>query len=102
MSLLLQSILDGYASGLIVEIAIGFTVLEMAALLLWHRLTGRGLAPPDYLLNLVAGLCLMLALRAALSSVWEWMAVCLIASGVAHLSDLLLRARQKRNVQSLR
>jgi len=102
VSLLAQSILDGYASGLFVDIAIGFRVLEMMALLLWHRLTGRGLAPPDYILNLVAGLWLMLALRSALSSVWEIMALCLIAAGVTHLSDLVLRAQRKRNAAGLR
>ena len=102
MNLLPQSILDGYASGLIVDIAIGFTVLELAALLLWHRLTGRGLAPSDFAINLLSGLLLMLGVRSAMAAMWEVMALCLITAGLAHLSDLVLRARRKRNTPSLR
>lgn len=102
MSLLPQSILDGYASGLIVNIAIGFTVLEMAGLLLWHRVTGRGLAPDDYVLNMLSGLFLMLGVRSSLASMWVAMALCLIAAGMVHLSDLVLRMRRKRSAASLR
>jgi len=50
----------------IANIAIAFTLLEGTALLLVHRLTGHGLEPKDYLLNLMAGFFLMLALRAGL------------------------------------
>jgi hypothetical protein len=91
-----QSLWDAYASGWVVNVAIGFTLLELVALLAWHRMTGRGLAPHDYVLNLLSGLCLMLALRAALFSFWAGVALCLIAAGVAHLSDLFARARRKR------
>jgi hypothetical protein len=90
-----QSLWDAYASGLVVNIAIGFTILELMALLAWRRMTGRGLAPQDYVLNLLSGLCLMLALRSALFAFWAGVALCLIAAGVAHLSDLVLRARRK-------
>lgn len=92
-----HSVWDAYASGLVVNIAIAFTVLELLALLAWHRLTKRGLAPADYLLNLLSGLCLMLALRCALSEFWAGMALCLIAAGVAHLRDLVVRSRRKTN-----
>ena len=92
---MLQPVWDAYASGLVVDIAIAFTVLELAGLLAWHQLTGRGLAPADYALNLISGLCLMLALRTALSAMWAGMALCLIAAGVAHISDLVQRTRRK-------
>jgi hypothetical protein len=83
-----------YASGIVVDIAIVFTVLELAALWLFHRLTGRGLKPDDYLLNVLAGLCLMLSLRAALASLWILMAMGLIAAGVVHLADLYQRTER--------
>ena len=54
----------------IANIAIAFTLLEGTALVLVHRLTGHGLEPKDYLLNLMAGFFLMLALRAGLGAVW--------------------------------
>ena len=88
---------DWYASGVVVDIAIVFTVVELCALVAWHSFTGRGLRPQDYALNLLSGLCLMLALKAALAALWQGMALMLIAAGVAHLSDLVLRSRRKRS-----
>ena len=86
---------DWYASGRVVDIAIAFTLLELLALLAYHHVSRRGLAPQDYALNVVSGLFLMLALRAALLPLWEGMAACLIAAGVAHIRDLVLRARRR-------
>lgn len=84
-----------YASTALVDGVIGFTVLELLALWLFHRRTGRGLAPADYALNGMAGLCLMVALRGALTPLWPLVALGLVASGLAHFGDLLLRARRK-------
>ena len=81
-----------YASGIVVDFALLFTALELAALWAYHHFTGRGLAPDDYLLNGLAGLCLMVSLRAALASCWVLMATGLIAAGMAHFLDLYLRA----------
>ena len=78
--------------GLLVDIAIVITVLEGIGLAAYHRMTGRGIAPHNYALNLVAGLCLMLALRAALAgSNAGWMALCLSAAGLAHGTDIWRR-----------
>jgi hypothetical protein len=90
-----QFVWDGYASGLIVNIAIGFTLLELLALWVWHRTTGKGLAPHEYVLNLLSGLMLMLALRASMAALWPGVAVCLMGAGAAHFSDLVLRSRRK-------
>ena len=84
-----------YASTALVDGVIAFTVLELLALWLFHRRTGRGLAPADYALNGLAGLCLMVALRGALTPQWAMVALGLVAAGVAHFGDLLLRARRK-------
>ncbi len=84
-----------YASTALVDGVIAFTVLELLALWLFHRRTGRGLAPADYALNGLAGLCLMVALRGALTPQWPLVALGLLAAGLAHFGDLLLRARRK-------
>ena len=79
-------------SAQLIDLVIGFTALEGLALALYHRLTGRGLAPAAYALNLLAGLCLMLALRSAIAvepglGMVPWLA----ASGIAHGADLWMR-----------
>ncbi len=86
---------DLFASGRIIDAVLALTVAEAAALIAYHRATGGGVAARDFLLNLVSGLCLMLALRAALGG-WGWTSIagCLLASLAAHLADL--RARWKR------
>ena len=83
------------AGGHVVDVAIAVIVLEAVALSAYRRNTGRGLAPRDYLANLLAGLLLMLALRVALAAApWPWIALALLGAGVAHAVDL--RARQGR------
>ncbi|MGE4243386.1 hypothetical protein [Ramlibacter sp.] len=78
----------------IVDLVIVLSVLEGLALGLHHRLTGRGLRPGDYALNLVSGLCLMLALRAVLDGAgWPWLAAWMLAAGLAHWADLWRRWR---------
>lgn len=80
----------------LVNLVLGVTVLEALALFGLHRFKGRGLAPQDYLLNLLSGLCLVLALRAALvSAAWYWPALCLLLSGLLHGADLLRRWKQR-------
>lgn len=86
---------------LLLDAVIAFTLLEGVALWLHHAATGRGLAPRDYALNMVSGLCLMLAVRAALGTATEpWIAVCLAGAGLAHGLDLWRRwQRQKRELK---
>ena len=75
-----------------VDLVIGITVLEALALALYFRATGRGVSPGQYLVNLVSGLCLMFALRAALvgAGAW-WIALCLLVAGLTHALDLRRR-----------
>ena len=86
---------------LLLDAVIAFTLLEGVALWLYHAATGRGLAPRDYALNMVSGLCLMLAVRAALgTAMGPWIAVCLAGAGLAHGLDLWRRwRRQKRELK---
>jgi hypothetical protein len=76
----------------IIDAVIVFTLIECAALVLYHRHTGRGVAVRDFFANMVSGLCLMLGLRclatdAGVASV----ALLLLAAGVAHGVDILMR-----------
>ena len=81
----------------LVDTIISITLLEVAFLLLYHHQTKRGLAPHDYLLNVLSGLGLMLALRCCLAgSAWFFIATWLAAAGVAHVADITVRL-QRRN-----
>ena len=81
----------------LVDLAIAITLAEWLALALYHRMTGRGLPPEAYALNLLSGLCLMLALRSVLQGhEWFWGAGCLAASGLAHFSYLRQRWQRRR------
>ena len=84
-----------YASGTLVDGVITLTVVELLALWIFHKRTGRGLAPSDYLLNGLAGLSLMVALRGALTPLWGLVALGLLLAGAAHYADLWVRARGK-------
>ena len=83
------------SSGL-VDTVIVITLLEVGFLLLYHQQTKRGLAPRDYLLNVLSGLCLMLALRCCLkNSAWFFIAAWLAAAGAAHVADIAMRLPQR-------
>ena len=83
-------------SGGLIDAIIAITLLEVAALLAYHYQTKRGLAPRDYLLNVVSGLCLMLALRCTVqASPWYFTALFLMAAGFAHVADIALRLKQR-------
>ncbi|MFZ5558099.1 MAG: hypothetical protein ACOZDY_15495 [Pseudomonadota bacterium] len=83
-----------FAGGRIVDLILGLMVAEGLVLAIYRRRTGRGIALPDLAVNLLAGACLMLALRAALAgSGWVWAAAWLAAALLAHLADLGRRWR---------
>jgi hypothetical protein len=78
-----------FASGRVIDLILGLTAAEAILLILWHRRTGRGVPPRPLLLNLLAGACLLLAVRAVLCGAgWPWVALALAGSLLAHLADL--------------
>ncbi len=78
----------------LIDLVIAITVVEGLLLAGFHRITGKGVAPTDFAANLISGLLLMLAVRAALDGAWwGWTALCLLASGVVHATDLWRRWR---------
>jgi hypothetical protein len=83
-----------FASGHIVDLILLVVAVEAAGAFIWHRRTGRGLAPGDTLLLLLPGVCLLAALRGALVGAWfGWIAAWLLAAFAAHLLDLKRRWR---------
>ena len=83
-----------FTGGRFVDLVIGFTLLEALALWAWHRRNGRGVAPREWGLNLLSGLCLMGAVRGALAGApWFWVALGLMAAGALHGMDLWRRWR---------
>ncbi|NEX18092.1 MAG: hypothetical protein C1943_16155 [Halochromatium sp.] len=86
---------DLFHSGRIIDIIILLVVLEIAALLSLHRITGRGPKPQALLPTLASGLLLMLALRAAIADLrWEFIALPLTLALITHLTDLVQRWRE--------
>lgn len=80
-----------------VDLAVLITLAELLALATWQKLHGASLAWPSYGWNLLSGLCLMVALRLALTDgPWVLQASCLAMSGVAHVLDLRRRLRRRQ------
>jgi hypothetical protein len=81
-----------FSSGRIVDGILALMAIEAIALILVRKVTNKGIATVDLLVNLAAGMALMLALRAALTGQgWQAVALCLIAALIAHLLDITRR-----------
>jgi hypothetical protein len=77
-----------FSSGHIVDLILVFMVCEFVVLRLRRHASAR------LVVALLPGVCLLLALRAALTGAgWLWVAIFLAASLPAHLFDLLQRRR---------
>lgn len=80
----------------VIDALIAFTLIEALALWAWHRSGRGGVEPGDLLPNMGSGLCLMLALRAALSGAGVGViALCISGSGLAHAWDLRRRWKHR-------
>ena len=82
------------ASGRLIDLILVLVLIEAVAIGLYWRVSGRGIAPRDLLPNLVAGACLLLALRLVLAGS-DWPVVCamLALAGLASAVDLARRWR---------
>ncbi len=80
------------ASGQIGYAVIAVTVLEIAGLAAYRRLTGNGPTLAAMLPNILAGDFILLAWP--LGSIhWSWSALCLLGALIAHSTDMLRRWR---------
>ena len=78
-----------FDSGRIIDLILALVALETLLLLGIHIRRGGGIAPRALLANLLAGACLLLALRGALTGAdWIWPALFLLLALPAHLIDL--------------
>ncbi|NBT79726.1 MAG: hypothetical protein EBT04_15035 [Betaproteobacteria bacterium] len=85
-------LLQAWERGWVINFAVGLTVAEAVCLLTNYYLRRRGLAPEEYLLNLLSGLSLMLALRATqLASDPFGPIVYLSLAGGCHVADMVRR-----------
>lgn len=84
-----------FDNGRIVDLILALVAVEIVALMAYRRMTHRGIPALDIVFNLLAGVCLLLALRGALAQSGSlWIAVWLSAALVAHLADLARRWRR--------
>lgn len=84
------------ADGRIGTIALGAILAEAAVLLVFWR-AAAPLVPRAHLANLVSGLCLILALRAALTGAAPVAIVAFLSGAfLAHIADVALRWRHGR------
>lgn len=87
-----------FADGRMIDIAIVVLLGEVLLMLAWSRWRGT-LA--TLLPTLLSGLMLMLAWRSTQAGLaWPWIAVPLLASAMAHGSDLWLRAHPNRSFKT--
>ena len=83
-----------FSTGLIADIMLAFMALEAIVLVLYQRKTNRGLTPRSVFWMLLPGGCLVIALRAALvGAAWQWVALAVSVSLLAHLGYLRHRLR---------
>jgi hypothetical protein len=83
-----------FESGRIVDLILAVVLLEGLVIYGYRRRLGRGLSPAQLLSLLLPGVCLLMALRAALDgAAWPWVALWLLAALVSHLADLRQRWR---------
>lgn len=82
------------ASGRAVDLILALVVVEALFLSALHRWRGRGVPLADFLPSALGGVCLLLALRGALTGArWTAIVPWLLASFAAHLWDLRRRWR---------
>jgi hypothetical protein len=90
-----------FSSGLAADLVLIVMLLEWVALSVWHKRTGRGVAPFDLLINLGAGAGLALAFRGALvGAALPWIGAALIAACAFHVADQLRRANRAGSVRN--
>ncbi len=87
-----------FSDSVIVDLILGLVAIEALVLAAYLRITRRGPSFSSLAANLLAGVFLLLALRAALTNAGgAWIGICLTGALVAHIVDLALRLRASAN-----
>lgn len=80
---------DLFSSERLVDLILLLVIIEVGAIAIYRRSTGRGIALKDLLPNILAGVFLLLALRAALAGGgWMPISAFLSCAGIAHVIDI--------------
>ena len=86
-----------FASGRIIDLILLGIIAEVALLPALLRRLGSSLTLLDLLPNIVAGACLMLAVRLSLTqSAWFTIALALLLALAAHVFELTYRMKHRR------
>ena len=81
-----------FTSGHIVDLILGLMALETLTLVAYRSVLGRGIDTAPLLVNMAAGGCLLLAVRAALTGAgWVFVASALVAALAMHMLDIRSR-----------
>ena len=84
-------ILAFYTSPHLIDLILLFTVLEGTILARWRKIPARTVT-----IMLLPGLCLLLALRAAMAgAAWPWVPVALTGALLSHFFDMRERFRRR-------
>jgi len=77
------------ASGRVLDLILLGMAFEGASLTLLFRTRGQGVQPGALWLNLLSGMCLLLAMRAGLAGAWwGWVSLPLLGALAFHVADL--------------
>ena len=86
-------------SGRLLDGILCLIVIEGIIIIVAHRYNRARPSPWTLIPNLISGAALMLGIRLALSqAAWFWLALCLICSLLAHLTDLIMRYRPQQPI----
>ena len=81
-----------FDSGNVFSMIIAMTILEAVLLLALYGSSRQGIRPLYLIPNLAAGICLMMALRAAvLDQPWTGIAIWLVSALIAHVIEVAAR-----------
>jgi hypothetical protein len=81
-----------FETGSIIDMVLALMAVEAGILGAYHHRSGLGVSSTELAANLLAGGCLLLALRAALMDAgWKAVAIWLAAALLAHVADLRTR-----------
>lgn len=87
---------DFFLSGRVVYLILALMIVEVVAVAIHHRRTGRGISLPDLLPVLVSGGGLLVAWRLASAGAWwGWIVLSLVAALAGHLADIGCRWRRR-------
>lgn len=90
-----------FKSGAIIDMILLLMVAEVIVLFVWRHFTGVGVAPRVLLPFLAAGVCLMLAVKFALTGKdWTHVALALGGAFIFHLTDVSYRWKNKERNRS--